>query len=205
MFRVKICGITNLQDAQDAAALGASALGFIFSKSQRQIHPNEAKKIIKELPPFISTVGVFVDEDYEYIAKTTFDCKLDIIQLHGNESPEFCSQVHRRVVKAIRVLGIEDLSIIEKYKGVVSGILLDTFVINTPGGTGRTFDWGITNEAKKYGLPIIVAGGVTPDNFIQAVKTAAPYAIDLSSGVELYPGKKDYSKLSKLFELASDL
>jgi len=204
-LKIKICGITNLPDALDAAALGASSLGFIFSKSPRQISQHEAKAIIKELPPFISTVGVFVNESLEYINEVTHDCKLDIIQLHGNESPDFCAKINRRTIKAIRIFGIEDLKIIDKYKNVVSGILLDTYVVNTAGGTGQAFDWGLAHEAKKYGIPIIVAGGINPDNLVKAVKTASPYAIDLSSGVEKFHGKKDYEKLSKLFQIAHTL
>lgn len=198
-MKIKICGITNIEDALDATALGASALGFIFSESPRKVSPEVVKNIISKLPPFICTVGVFVNEDINWINKVADECNLSMVQLHGNESPDECKQIIKPKLKAIRILGPQDLEIIEKYQNTVSGILLDTYVHNAHGGTGQTFDWGIANEAKKYNIPIIVAGGITPDNICQAIQTASPYGIDLSSGVESSPGKKDYDKLQRLF------
>lgn len=199
-MKVKICGITNLNDAIEASSLGANALGFIFAKSPRQITPQAAKEIIKQLPPFISSVGVFVNEDINKVKKIASDCKLDVIQLHGDETPEYCTQLTQTVIKAIRINNIEDLKLIDKYQPCTKGILLDTYVKNIQGGTGLSFDWDLANKAQEHNHPIIVAGGITPQNVKQAIITASPYGIDVSSGVESEPGKKDYQKLIQLFE-----
>lgn len=197
MVKVKICGITNLDDAMAAADFGADALGFVFfKKSPRYISPANAKKIIKKLPPFISTVGVFVNEDKNTIKKTVSQAGIDIIQLHGEEPPGACN-LSKPVIKAIRVKSLENLDLVSKYRDKVSAFLLDTYTPDVFGGTGQIFNWDIAVEAKQFGR-IILAGGLTPANTEKAIRWVHPYAVDVSSGVEAEKGKKDHRKM-KLF------
>lgn len=200
MLRIKICGITNIEDAQEAVRFGADALGFVFSgKSPRTVNPETAREIIASLPPFVTTLGVFVDETLERIEEIAALTGIDVIQFHGSESPEFCRQVSCKFIKAIRVKDITDLKILEQYNDA-SAILLDTYSPETSGGTGKTFNWEIAVEAKKYGN-IILAGGLNPENIEEAVKTVRPYAIDVSSGIEGHEkGKKDHQKLRLFIE-----
>jgi len=205
-MKVKICGITNLEDAQNAVSLGAHAIGFIFYKdSPRYVAPDVAEEISPFVPPFVSVVGVFVDHTKEEIDDISRRCRLDVIQLHGHESPSFCMSMERRVIKAIPVGGPEDLALISQYQGMVSAILLDTKVQEIEGGTGKTFDWGLALKAKEYEIPLILAGGITAQNIEKACRLVNPYAIDLSSGVESEPGKKDYSKMQEVITLARKL
>lgn len=196
--RVKICGITNLEDAVVAADLGADAVGFIFyEKSARSINPRTAALIIRELPPFIATVGVFVNEPPERVVDIAKEAGVGCIQLHGDETPEYVQAVGLRTIKALRV---KDASILNKLRSFsVSAILLDTYREGKPGGTGETFDWEIAAEAAKTGR-IILSGGLNPENVGDAVRKVRPYAVDVSSGVEAKPGKKDHAKLKKFFE-----
>jgi len=196
MVKVKICGITSLEDALAAVAAGADALGFVFhSASPRHISPQQAADIIKLLPPFIQTVGLFVDEARDTVNTTADRCGLDIIQLHGEESPEYCGSVRRRVIKAFRVKDITTLDSLLQYR--VAGCLLDAWSPAAHGGTGQTFNWGIAAEAVKRGHRIVLAGGLAPDNVAEAVKCVNPYAVDVSSGVECSPGRKDGGKIIK--------
>lgn len=205
-MKIKICGITNIDDAQNAVSLGADAIGFIFSKnSPRYVSPEVAEGISLFLPPFVFVVGVFVDEDKETVKEISERCKLDLIQLHGEESPAYCLEMPRRVIKAFRVSDPEDLEPITLYQGVVSAILLDTKVKDIEGGTGRTFDWGLALKAKEHDIPLILAGGVNADNIEKAVQLVNPYAVDLSSGVESEPGRKDYNKMAEILEIARGL
>jgi len=200
MVRVKICGITNSGDALLAAELGAHALGFIFyPKSPRAVTPERARHIIGQLPPFVATVGVFVDEDSAKVREIASLVGLDWIQLHGNESPEYCRSLGRRVIKGFRVKGVEIFSQLTEYQGAAQAFLLDAYKPGTPGGSGETFDWELTRQIKKCG-PIILAGGLTPANVGQAIKIAQPAAVDVASGVEAAPGKKDPEKLRAFFE-----
>ena len=201
MGMVKICGITNLEDAVAAIECGANALGFIFHpESPRSVDQDAAKKIIYELPPFVVTVGVFVNMKSSEVCKIASNTGLNIIQLHGSESPEEYISC-RKVIKAIRVKNISDLQAISDYKAA-SAILLDTYSHNAIGGTGQTFNWDIAVKAKKFGR-IILAGGLTPENVEEAVKTVRPYGIDVASGVEgNQPGKKDHKKLKSFIERA---
>ena len=204
MVKVKVCGITNLDDAMAAADFGADALGFVFFKnSPRYISPANAKKIIKKLPPFISTVGVFVNENKKNIEKIVLQTGINIIQLHGDETPKACN-LSKPVIKAIRVKSIENLELVSKYKDKVSAFLLDTYTPEVFGGSGQIFNWDIAAEAKKFGR-VILAGGLTPENIEKAVRLVHPYAVDVSSGVEAEKGKKDHLKMKLFIERAKSV
>jgi phosphoribosylanthranilate isomerase len=196
--KVKICGITNVDDALSAADLGADALGFIFvTSSPRYITPSAARKIIQALPPFVVPVGVFADMVYNDILAIIDQTSIGCVQLHGEEMPEQLMQYPVPVYKSFRVDSSFDPEILRRYKG--SAYLLDTKISGQPGGTGKIFDWEIAVNAKKYGR-IILAGGLTPENIIEAARKVQPYAVDVNSGVEDRPGKKDHTKLKMLFE-----
>jgi phosphoribosylanthranilate isomerase len=195
MTRVKVCGITTSDDALRAADLGVDALGFVFHpESPRYLPPSEAAKIIRNLPPFVDTVGVFVDCPFEEIEAIVAACCLTAVQLHGGESPEFCEQFRVKVIKAFRVKESGLPPEIERYR--TDAFLLDAFVKGVPGGTGRTFPWEVAREAKRHGR-IILAGGLDCDNVRKAVETVRPYAVDVSSGVEAAPGRKDPKRLTE--------
>jgi phosphoribosylanthranilate isomerase len=202
MIKVKICGITNAEDALMAVEAGADALGFVFyDKSPRCVAPEKAAEIIKALPPFVTMVGLFVNADPHFVNTTVERCLLDRVQLHGDESPEFCSRIVRPVVKVFRIKGEASLLPMKDYH--VSGYLLDAYSPDAYGGTGMTFNWEIAKTAKRHG-PIILAGGLTPDNVRQAVEAVKPYAVDVSSGVEAAPGRKDAVKVSKFIQNVKD-
>jgi phosphoribosylanthranilate isomerase len=189
MTRIKICGITNVEDALTSVHFGADALGFIFADSPRRITPEEAKRIISKIPPFVTTVGVFVDEQVERVEEMVRLCRLDALQFHGCESPEYCGMFDRTIIKGFRV---KDRSIVEDVARYdVDGYLLDS---GEGGGVGRTFDWNLIRGIQN---PIILAGGLTPDNVGRAIEQAHPYAVDVSSGVESRPGKKDHRKIEE--------
>ncbi len=199
MVRVKVCGITNLEDAMMAVELGAHALGFIFAQSPRNINPEKAREIICQLPPFVQTVGVFVNEDEKVIREIVELCGLDLVQLHGEESVEVCSGLMPRVIKVIRVKGRASLLPIEQYKGKVRAILLDTWSAEAHGGTGKGFDWDLAVEAKQFGIPIILSGGLNPANIKEAIARVKPVAVDVNSGVEARAGKKRLALLEQFF------
>jgi phosphoribosylanthranilate isomerase len=203
MIRVKICGITNLDDALAAIDAGADALGFVFfEKSPRHVNPMQASAIIAKLPPFVQTVGLFVNEEAELVNWTADFCGLDIVQLHGDEEPEYCPEIRRRVIKAFRVKDAASLVSLRRYN--VAGILLDAWSPAAPGGTGETFNWDLAREAAAGGR-LILAGGLTPDNVRQAVEQVLPYSVDVSSGVEAAPGKKDSEKVREFIRNAKGL
>lgn len=197
---VKICGITNLEDASLAVELGAAALGFIFAASPRQITPQKARDIVKTIPPFVKTVGVFVDEQPAAIKKMIHYCGLDLVQLHGNESPDLCNQLMPHAIKAFRIKDGACLKTGRLYFGKVRALLLDSYSKQKAGGTGKTFDWRLAIEIKKLGIPVILAGGLDPSNIDQAIRTVKPYAVDINSGVEERPGKKNFSLMKALME-----
>lgn len=200
MVKVKICGITNLNDALLAVEAGADALGFVFyDKSPRCVEPDKAAEIIRGLPPFVTVVGLFVNTGIDFVNSTAESCGLDLIQLHGDETPDFCSMVNRRVVKVFRIRDAQSLGPMKDYR--VAGYLLDAYSPQVYGGTGHTFNWDIAKDAKMHG-PIILAGGLTPDNVRKAVEVVRPYAVDVSSGVEAAPGIKDPDKVRKFIENA---
>jgi phosphoribosylanthranilate isomerase len=204
MVRVKICGITNLEDALEAMDAGADALGFVFHPaSPRHIFPEEAAKIIRALPPFVQTVGLCVDAQAELVNDTADLCGLDLVQLHGDEPPEYCTMLRRRLIKAFRVKDISSLEPMHHYQ-TVAGFLLDAWSPDVYGGTGRTFNWEIASAAKQYG-PIILAGGLTPANVAEAVSRVTPYGVDVSSGVEVTPGKKDAEKVREFIRQAKGI
>jgi phosphoribosylanthranilate isomerase len=199
MVKVKICGITNIEDAMAAIGFGADALGFIFfGKSPRHISPDEAKGIIRQLPVFTATVGVFVDMEKDNVQAIMDHAGLDIAQFHGKEPPEACN-IGKKAVKAIHISGPDDVEAMKHYD--VSAYLLDTHVPDAPGGTGRVFDWDIALEAKRFGR-IILAGGLTHGNVGEAVKHVLPYAVDACSGVEAEKGVKDHRKLELFIKRA---
>jgi phosphoribosylanthranilate isomerase len=197
-IKIKICGMTQLKDAVYAVKHGADAVGFIFyKKSPRSVAMKVVRDIIIKLPPFVDTVGVFVNEKVESVNKIAEYCGLDLVQLHGNESPSFCRKVRRRVIKAFRVKDLQSIKQLEKYP--VSGFLLDTFSESMDGGTGKVFDWNLAHPAKKFG-PVILAGGLTPLNVRQALSQVRPYGVDVCTGVEKSPGIKDPEKVRAFLE-----
>lgn len=201
--KIKICGITRREDALLAAKSGAWAAGFIFVKnSPRYIEPNKAAGIIKSLDN-IEKIGVFVDSSLDEIVDTVLKTGITQIQLHGNENREFCLDIINKlnlpVIKAFRVKNSADLLDIPEYKSIVSAILLDTYSETQHGGTGKIFDWNIAKEAKIYDIPVILAGGLNPDNITKSYQKVQPYALDISSGVERSKGIKDPEKIKKLF------
>ena len=197
MAKVKICGITNLEDASVAAELGADALGFVFASSPRQVTRQQVASIVSKLPPFVCKVGVFVDSDFPEITEHIRFCGLNMIQLHGSESPDLCQALFPRVIKAFRVKDETVLALLPRYK--VNAYLLDTYHETLSGGTGQSFDWTIAERARQYGA-VILSGGLTPENVTRAIVEARPYAVDVSSGVESKPGVKDHDKLRAFFE-----
>ena len=202
MVKIKICGITNIEDALLAAELGADALGFIFyPKSPRSVAPEAAREIIAQLPPFVASVGVFVDEAAAVVEELAANVGLDWVQLHGQESPEYCRNLGRKVIKGFRIQDEDSLRRLADYQGAAQALLLDTYKQGQVGGTGTAFDWRLAREAKKYGR-IILAGGLSPENVAQAIEVAGPDAVDTASGTEAAPGKKDPAKLRAFFEAA---
>ncbi len=204
MVKVKICGITNYDDAAAAVDAGADALGFVFFReSPRYLSLEEAGSIIRHLPPFVATVGVFVNEDPARVEEIASGAGLSVVQLHGEESAGACRAIagSRRVVKAFRVRSPESLDELVEYKDHVSAFLLDTYSAAAYGGTGEVFNWDIALEAKQHGR-IILAGGLTPENVGDAVRHVRPYAVDVSSGVEAGKGRKDHLRLQRFIQQA---
>lgn len=200
MIRIKICGITNMEDAFAAVDYGADALGFVFYPgSPRYVSPETAHQITGSLPPFVTTIGVFVNEDWQKIREVMPYAGADILQLHGDETPDMCGAWHR-VIRAFRVKDLTDLKDLEAYNKV-SAFLLDTYSPEQFGGTGQIFNWDIAVEAKRFGK-IILSGGLNPDNIEKAVKRVMPYAVDVSSGIEEKKGKKDLKKMRLFIERA---
>ncbi len=198
--KVKICGITSLEDAVGVCEAGADALGFVFwPESPRYIPPEEAGRITRELPPFVTVVGVFVDEALDRISEITGVAGLDVVQLHGAEPPDFCEAVGRPVVKAFRIR--DERSIVELAGYHVSAYLLDTYRPALPGGTGETFNWELSVKARGYGR-LILAGGLTPENINSAIERVRPYGVDVSGGVEATKGRKDMEKVRRFIERA---
>lgn len=192
--KVKICGITSLADAEEAVEAGADALGFMFyAGSPRHITLEAAQTIERRLPPFVIRTGVFVDAEPEEVFSAMHLCGLNVLQFHGRETPEYCRQFGMMTMKAFRIRDAASLLEIPKYQ--TDAYLLDSYVAGKEGGTGETFNWELAVEAGEFGKPIFLAGGLTPDNVAGAVKTVKPFGVDVSSGVESAPGKKDPKKM----------
>ena len=192
--RVKVCGITRNEDAMAAVQCGADAIGFVFwPHSARYIDAGSARRIAEVIPPFVCTVGVYVDPDAAWVEETARMAKLSLLQFHGDESPEFCNQFPQPYIKAIRVKpDIDLLQYAERYK-TAKGLLLDTYAATMPGGTGHVFDWQLIPQ--QLPLPLILSGGLNPDNVADAIKQTKPWAVDVSSGVEASKGIKDKKKI----------
>ena len=189
MVRVKVCGITSAEDGLMAIDAGADALGFVFyAKSSRYIAPETAAEIVQQLPPLVTRVGVFVDSGLEEVREIMSLCGLDVAQLHGEESVEYCRALFPRVIKAFRIRGPATVERLAEYRA--AAYLLDAYSPALVGGTGETFDWDLAREARRHG-PVILAGGLTPENVRQAIGVVRPYGVDVSTGVESAPGKKD--------------
>jgi phosphoribosylanthranilate isomerase len=199
-MRVKICGITNTEDARAAVDAGAHALGFVFAPSPRQVTPEAAAAVIGALPPFVQTVGVFVDQN---VAATLARCPLDAVQFHGEEPPEVlhCLKGVRRI-KAFRVATSADLEPLAAYREVADAFLLDARVPGIAGGTGQAFPWHLAAEARRFGRPIILAGGLTPETVATAIEIGRPDAVDVSSHVEASPGRKDPERVRRFIAAA---
>jgi phosphoribosylanthranilate isomerase len=197
--RVKICGITNLADALAAIEAGADALGLNFyEKSPRHVSVKKAAEISKQLPPFILRAGVFVNADEDLVTRAIGECSLSQLQFHGDEPPEFCTQFGLMSMKAFRIRDAESLKEIPKYQ--TDAYLLDAYSPEARGGTGKKFNWDLAVEAQKFGKPIFLAGGLTPENVAEAVRKVRPFGVDVSSGVESAPGKKDHAKVQAFIQ-----
>jgi phosphoribosylanthranilate isomerase len=196
-IKVKVCGITNAEDALAAVEAGADALGFIFyEKSPRYVVPAVAASIIAELPPLVTPVGVFVNEGLATVRSIMDTCGLAMAQLHGDENVSYCRELARPAMKSIRLKDRGSLLALAEYqgRGGVRGFVLDTFSELAYGGTGQITDWGLAADVAKS-TPILLAGGLTADNVTEAIRTVRPYGVDVSSGVESTPGKKDHAKM----------
>ncbi|ABY97434.1 TPA: phosphoribosylanthranilate isomerase [Pseudomonas putida] len=192
--RSKICGITRIEDALAAAEAGADAIGFVFyAKSPRAVDVRQARAIITELPPFVTTVGLFVNASRCELNEILEVVPLDLLQFHGDETPQDCEGYHRPWIKALRVRPGDDLEAACKQYAGARGILLDTYVAGVPGGTGEAFDWSLVPA--HLSKPIILAGGLSADNVGQAIAQVRPYAVDVSGGVEQAKGIKDAAKI----------
>lgn len=189
--RVKVCGLTRVQDAALAVAAGADALGVVLAESPRRVSLEQAEAVLSSVPPFVARVGVFVDADAAFVAQAVERLGLHAVQFHGDEPPEVCAAAPAPVIKAVRVGGAADLAAAEAYRGSVAALLLDARVPGARGGTGVAFDWQAVASAVPSWAPVVVAGGLRPDNVGDAIRVLAPYAVDVSSGVEREPGVKD--------------
>ncbi|MFY4727645.1 phosphoribosylanthranilate isomerase [Nitrospira sp. BLG_2] len=206
-MKIKICGITNREDAAVAVAAGADALGFVmYRKSPRWVEPAVARSIVAGLPPFVLAVGVFVNEEAESVRALMDECGFALAQLHGDESTLYCQNLSRPTLKAIRLKDRATFLALADFQGCanVRGVLIDAFSDQAYGGTGQTVDWTLAEEAARS-TPIILAGGLSPANVAGAIQMVRPYGVDVSSGVEKSPGKKDHHKLKAFIEAVRSL
>lgn len=205
MVRVKICGITNITDAEDAVSSGADAIGFVFAESPRRVSRKEARAIIEKLPPFVAPVALFVDEDANVVKDICKYCNIHTIQFHGNETPEYLQQFPAfKTIKAFRIRNESDVTQLGTFKA--DAYLLDSYSDEKPGGTGKRFDWEIIRktDATRYGR-IIIAGGLNPANVVTAIKLTEPFGVDASSGVEASRGKKDKTLMDGFINAAKNV
>ena len=193
--RIKICGITCLEDAQFAVNCGVDALGFMFYEpSKRFIDVESASSICRALPPCVSKVGVFVNASKEQVLHTQKACGLDVLQFHGEESPDWCQQFDAKTMKAFRVGDVNSLEVIYSYD--VDAWLVDSYTPGERGGTGHSFQWELLSDIRPYRKPLFLAGGLTPDNIQEAIREVQPFGVDISSGVESAPGRKCPDKVA---------
>jgi phosphoribosylanthranilate isomerase len=193
MVRVKICGLTRLLDVSEAVKAGADALGFVFTdRSKRVIGAGEAEKLVREVPAFVSRVGLFMDQEAAAIREVLERVPLSLLQFHGREAPDFCRQFGLPYVKALSIGDRRVLNRAEQDYADAAGLLLDSHAPGGPGGTGEVFDW---SEIPDIRLPLVLAGGLTPENVGRAVRRVKPWAVDVSSGVEKAPGLKSAAKM----------
>ena len=199
--RVKICGITRIEDALAAAAAGADAIGLVFyAKSPRAVDIEQAREILAVLPPFVTSVGLFVDAERSELERILASVPLDLLQFHGDESVQQCEAFGRPYIKALRVKAGDDIAAqVARYPSA-QGILLDAYVEGVPGGTGEAFDWSLIPQT--LSKPLILAGGLRPDNVAEAVSRVRPYAVDVSGGVEASKGVKDVEKVGAFIRAA---
>ena len=199
MTLVKICGITNVEDALAAAANGANFIGFVFAESPRRCEPATAKHIRRILGGDVKTVGVFTDESDE-VLRSMDECELDYAQLHGYQTDEFARRIGAaRVIRAARVKSERSISALAEFTEAAF-YLLDAFREGIAGGTGTTFDWSLAGPAKELGRPVLLSGGLNPGNVEEAIRTARPFAVDVASGVEAAPGLKDHAKIKEFMD-----
>ncbi|WP_407311317.1 phosphoribosylanthranilate isomerase [Pseudomonas sp. nanlin1] len=197
--RSKICGITRVEDALAAAEAGADAIGLVFyPKSPRAVSIQQARAIIAALPPFVTTVGLFVNASRCELGEILDAVPLDLLQFHGDESPHDCAGFHRPWIKALRVRPGDDLQAACRFYQGACGILLDAYVAGVPGGTGEVFDWSLIPQG--LSKPVILAGGLTPGNVAEAIAQVRPYAVDVSGGVEAAKGIKDAARIQAFIQ-----
>ena len=204
-YRTKICGITNVEDARVAVAAGADALGFLlYRKSPRYVDPMMIQQIVAQLPPFILPVGVFVNEEIKIVRDLMDTCGLALAQLHGDESATYCRELRRPVLKALRLKDRSTFVALAEFQAriEVRGFVLDALSEEAYGGTGQVVDWGLARQAAQAAT-VILAGGLTPENVGQALRAVQPYGVDVSSGVEVTPGKKDHEKVRAFLRAVS--
>lgn len=195
--RVKICGVTRREDALYAAGAGADAIGFVlYAESPRRVEPEAAAAIARALPPFVSRVGLFVDAAPELVRSLLAVVPLDLLQFHGSEPPELCRSFGRSYLKAVRMQPGVDFAGYEQRYADAAGLLLDASVAGKAGGTGRTFDWALVPRKRR--LPVVLAGGLTPENVAGAIDSVRPWAVDVSGGVESAHGIKDHARIAAL-------
>lgn len=204
MTRIKICGITREQDLHAVAGCGADAIGLVFyEKSPRHVSLQQAAHLARAVPPFVTVVGLFVNPTAEYVFEVLSGVALDVLQFHGEETPQFCAQFGKPYLKAVRVkAGVDLLQYAAAYAGA-QGLLLDAYVEGTQGGTGESFDWALIPQSLP--LPVILSGGLHAGNVAQAVKQVRPYAVDVSSGVEASKGIKDAAKVAAFIKEVKDV
>jgi len=200
--RIKICGITRVEDALAAAAAGADAIGLVFADSPRRVSIEQARAVCAALPPFITTVGLFVDAPESRVREILGQVPLDLLQFHGCETPEDCQQYGRPYIRAIRMQAGVDLRAEAQRFQRAAGLLLDSHHPQKAGGTGESFDWALV--PRDLGKPVVLAGGLTPENVARAIAVARPYAVDVSSGVEQGKGIKDAAKVAAFIRNAQN-
>lgn len=195
MTRIKCCGMTRIEDALLAAELGADAIGLVFTaRSRRRVSIEQAREIVRALPPFVTIVALLMDDDAGYVQDVIDAVQPDLLQFHGSERDDWCAQFGRRYLKAIAMgEGVAALPLLHRYPGA-SGLLLDGHGLGEAGGSGKAFDWSLM--PKELAQPLILAGGLTPANVGEAIRVARPWAVDVASGIESAPGIKDPQKMA---------